>query len=761
MADSDGDLVRSITIRATGDKIDETTQSTLALGDAVGDLTDKNALLSDANSAWNSVIGSLGGSFTSLAGILTGGVVAGLGALLDYTVKANKDLADMATLAHQTGLSLTELQGVQFGGALVGINTDTINAGLQQSATLLNDAQRNANSLSREFEANGLSIKNANGQLISQNQLLVIAGNLIANAKDPGDELAIAKMLGFTKEWIPLLEQGGSAMAGLGDKATAAGVVISDEVVQRAVDFDTNWRKSSVEFSSYMKAALTDLLPYMDDLIERGSKWAASLKKSDIQAGADETLKSAGDAVGAPDSLVVHVDPEGVQKLSGAFDTFMQAPVFSTQTWSDFGKAFSSSIHIMTPEEANDKIPGYAASQIREPQYPSQQQMDDAFSKSETGLANLSQKAKDWAQDAAQDAAGGFSEVALRAKDANDAVDRAINSLTKHTEVTKADALAVGQGAGALAGLKVNAAETAAVLANGNQETDKQKAAFDALKVSATDAANALALAKIDNTISRGTQTSMLSPEDVSIANQLKDAYPNVALALNSVEASGLRTNMALSEVANGISSGVTQGFASMLNGSKSVSQGFAQMGTSIINAIDQMIVKLMIVGPLMEALQSGMGGNSGILSMFGINPGNIVGSYGQASNATGLGAGTGGISFPMFASGTDNAPGGWSIVGENGPEIINLNPGSQVLPNGSMPSGGGSGGGNNVNVQVVNNTGVNAQPTTSTNSNGDVTVTLNKAVDTAVGNSLYSRARALTTRRPQRRSESNVRLAS
>jgi hypothetical protein len=145
LADSDGDLVRNIKITATGENIDSTTQSTLALGAAVGDLTDKNDALSDANSVWNAAIGALGGSFTALSGILAGGVVAGLAALLDYTVRANKDLADMATVAHQVGLSLTELQGVQFGGALVGINTETINAGLQQSASLLNDAQRNAN----------------------------------------------------------------------------------------------------------------------------------------------------------------------------------------------------------------------------------------------------------------------------------------------------------------------------------------------------------------------------------------------------------------------------------------------------------------------------------------------------------------------------------------------------------------------------------------------------------------------------------------
>jgi phage-related tail protein len=45
-----------------------------------------------------------------------------------------------------------------------------------------------------------------------------------------------------------------------------------------------------------------------------------------------------------------------------------------------------------------------------------------------------------------------------------------------------------------------------------------------------------------------------------------------------------------------------------------------------------------------------------------------------------------GGVSFPMFADGTDSAPGGLSIVGERGPEIVNLPKGSQVFPNGKMP---------------------------------------------------------------------------
>jgi hypothetical protein len=55
-------------------------------------------------------------------------------------------------------------------------------------------------------------VKNANGQLINENQLLGIAANLVSNAKSPGDASAIASMLGFTREWIPLLSQGSNAL---------------------------------------------------------------------------------------------------------------------------------------------------------------------------------------------------------------------------------------------------------------------------------------------------------------------------------------------------------------------------------------------------------------------------------------------------------------------------------------------------------------------------------------------------------------------
>lgn len=52
---------------------------------------------------------------------------------------------------------------------------------------------------------------------------------------------------------------------------------------------------------------------------------------------------------------------------------------------------------------------------------------------------------------------------------------------------------------------------------------------------------------------------------------------------------------------------------------------------------------------------------------------------------------------FPGFASGTDYAPGGLAIVGEQGPELVNLPRGSQVIPNGRGMASGVS-----VNIQNI-----------------------------------------------------------
>ncbi len=245
-----------------------------------------------------------------------------------------------------------------------------------------------------------------------------------------------------------------------------------------------------------------------------------------------------------------------------------------------------------------------------------------------------------------------------------DSVDRAIASLNKHIEATEADAAAVGQGTAALARFRAEAAETAAVQANGGKETAKQAEAFKLLQDGAAAAAGALAQARIDSQISFGRQTALLSETDVSIAQQLSAKFGNdIPAAMASSEAAALRFNNALHQISSSIDSNITTGLADIIDGTKSAAQGFADMGKSILRMLEQAAIKAAIVQPLMSSLGLGLsGGGVGLLSL-----------------------------LPKFASGTDSAPGGLAIVGERGPELVNLPRGSQVIPNNIVAKRGSS----------------------------------------------------------------------
>jgi hypothetical protein len=137
--------------------------------------------------------------------------------------------------------------------------------------------------------------------------------------------------------------------------------------------------------------------------------------------------------------------------------------------------------------------------------------------------------------------------------DVNDAVDRAINTLRRHIEAQKADAMAIGLGDGALARFRAEAQQTSAMQANGGKITAEQAADFERLKRQAFDAADALAKLKIEAHIDWQKKTMFLSPEDVQIATQLQGKYgTDVPRALASTEAAVIRVQTAQSMVVTG-----------------------------------------------------------------------------------------------------------------------------------------------------------------------------------------------------------------
>lgn len=185
---------------------------------------------------------------------------------------------------------------------------------------------------------------------------------------------------------------------------------------------------------------------------------------------------------------------------------------------------------------------------------------------------------------------------------------------------------------------------------------------------------------------------------------------------------------------------GMTDGLTAVITGTKSVSAAFKDMATSIVTDLVRIGIQRTLVDPLANALfpvkpptatqgqisfgplGQGGGGPSGTLADPVYVAPSPLGSAGFSGLSLGGnladGAANGGGGNPLsflasiasifgFASGTDFAPGGLSMVGENGPELLNLPRGAGVINNGTLRSALATGTGSRAQAPVYNLTTV------------------------------------------------------
>jgi len=125
-----------------------------------------------------------------------------------------------------------------------------------------------------------------------------------------------------------------------------------------------------------------------------------------------------------------------------------------------------------------------------------------------------------------------------------------------------------------------------------------------------------------------------------------QDTYNRAVLAAqDSLD----KAKSAGSELASSLSSGLADVFTSIIDGSKSATAAIGDL----VGSLGKMLL------------------NKGFEALLG----NIFG----------------GFKIPGFANGTNFAPGGLALVGERGPEVVNLPRGSQVTPNGALGKGVGA----------------------------------------------------------------------
>lgn len=294
-----------------------------------------------------------------------------------------------------------------------------------------------------------------------------------------------------------------------------------------------------------------------------------------------------------------------------------------------------------------------------------------------------------------------------------DRFDTGVDAITKRTSALQAEAAALDLGTEARDRAKIAAQlETVAKQANAaagkgaNVVTEEQRKVIDEVSAAYGRATLAMEKAKVASQIKFATDTAFLSQEDVAIAAQLKGIYPDVATALNSVEAAGIRAANGMRELGN-IGRQVNQGFwveyGQNLRNGMNQWDAFKNAG---LNALGKIADKLMSMaadnlfnaafgggsgGGLLGALFKGIGGGAPVTMGLGGLAAIHHGGYGPGDNFA-----TRAVNPAVFR----NAPRYHGGVGPGERAAIIRNDESVLTP-GQMKALGGVGG----NVTVTGGT--------------------------------------------------------
>ncbi len=209
--------------------------------------------------------GGIGGKFSNLGAILQGAFQAlSVERVVTGMRDVVKSVADIGDAADKLGLSTDEFQRLQFVAKLAGVETETFANGMKKLELNSSAASRGQGDLGKIIAANGVSIRDQNGDLLSQSEILLKVADLVRNAANEQDQAAIAAAA-FGKSGVDLLNllregSAGVAMA-LKDASSSTDFFTEKQVRdgQKIDDrFDALIDKIGKEFkSAVLQTALT------------------------------------------------------------------------------------------------------------------------------------------------------------------------------------------------------------------------------------------------------------------------------------------------------------------------------------------------------------------------------------------------------------------------------------------------------------------------------------------------------------------------
>lgn len=199
------------------------------------------------------------------AAILAGGAFAGA------LIKSVADTADeLGKLSQKTGVAVEDLSRLQYAAGLSGLSTDQLGGALSKLSRNMAEAATGGGEAAGAFDAMGISVKNADGTLKSQLDVLKEVADKFASYEDGAEKSALAMRI-FGRagaDLIPLLNGGAQGLKNMADESDRLGNTLNDKTAKAAEQFNDNLTRLETAIGGVGRSIVSDLLPWLTQLTE-------------------------------------------------------------------------------------------------------------------------------------------------------------------------------------------------------------------------------------------------------------------------------------------------------------------------------------------------------------------------------------------------------------------------------------------------------------------------------------------------------------
>lgn len=247
-------------------------------------------------------------SFERLGGVLMGGagVVTGMGSLLKVTADASDKIYDTA---HRVDMTTDSFQRWRYAAQLSGSSIESSDAALERFSKGLAAARAGTGEALEPLKAMGIRLKDTNGKLRSQEDVLFDVSDAMAKIPDGQDRLRVSSAL-FGKgnqDMVAVMSQGSKAIKGMFADFQKLGGAIPEKDLETAGAFNDSLDKLHFAGMGLASVFAGQLFPVVTQLVTRFQDWALANRGALQQVGALIAQKLPGflDQVGASFSRLV------------------------------------------------------------------------------------------------------------------------------------------------------------------------------------------------------------------------------------------------------------------------------------------------------------------------------------------------------------------------------------------------------------------------------------------------------------------------